>query len=350
MKSDGSQQRVTILDVARQAAVSRQTVSNALTHPGRVRPDTLERVMAAIDDLGYQPSSSAQSLRAQRAGAVGVEVNTLGPRSHNETMAPFLAALGMRAGSHGQHIVPFGSPESTPMLEGYRRMRARGLVDAFVLADTHHGDPRPPWLEENGIPFAAFGRVWDDPTNTSWVDVDGAAGTRAAVAHCVDAGYGTIAFLGWPQGSVVGDDRRLGWSQGCATAGAEHAGPEATAPQELDDAREAARLLLRDLGPGDAVVCASDILALGVHHELLTAGLRPGLDVGVVGFDGSETAAMHHLTSVAQPLDAIAERLLLLLDDAMAGRPRPETGVLLEPALAVGRSTDHSTSRRTPTP
>ena len=67
------------------------------------------------------------------------------------------------------------------MIEGYRLMRARGLVDAFVLADTHHGDPRPPWLDENGIPFAAFGRVWDDPTNTSWVDVDGAAGTRAAV-------------------------------------------------------------------------------------------------------------------------------------------------------------------------
>jgi LacI family transcriptional regulator len=94
------------------------------------------------------------------------------------------------------------------------------------------------------------------------------------------------------------------------------------------------------------VVCASDILALGVHHELLTVGLRPGLDVGIVGFDGSETAAMHHLTSVAQPLDAIAEQVLVLLDDALAGRPRPETGVLLEPALVVGRSTD----RRTQTP
>ncbi len=341
--------RVTIHDVAARAAVSRQTVSNALSHPSRLSPETLRRVRAAVDELGYRPSSSAQSLRAQRAGAVGVEVNTLGPRSHNETMAPFLAALGMGAGSHGQHIVPFGSPESTPMIEGYRLMRARGLVDAFVLADTHHGDPRPPWLDENGIPFAAFGRVWDDPTNTSWVDVDGAAGTRAAVEHCVDAGYGTIAFLGWPRGSVVGDDRRLGWSTGCATAGAGHAGPEATAPQELDAARDAARGLLRDVGPGDAVVCASDILALGVHHELLTAGLRPGLDVGVVGFDGSETAAMHHLTSVAQPLDAIAEQVLVLLDDAMAGLPRPEAGVLLEPALVVRRSTDR-TDRSTSAP
>ena len=342
MTSDGAPQRVTILDVARLADVSRQTVSNALTHPARVRPDTLERVIAAIDELGYQPSSSAQSLRAQRAGALGVEINTLGPGSHNETMEPFLASLGMRAGLHGTHVVPFGSPEHSPMLDGYRQMWARRLVDAFVIADTHHGDPRPPWLEENGIPFASFGRVWDDPTNTWWVDVDGAAGTRAAVAHCAAAGYRTIAFLGWPRGSVVGDDRRRGWEQGCASDAEVNAGPKAAAAQDLDAARDAAGLLLREIGPGDAVVCASDILALGVHHELLSAGLRPGLDVGVVGFDGSETARMHHLTSVAQPLDAIAEQLLALLDDAMAGRSRPASGVLLEPTLVIGRSTDRT--------
>ena len=245
MTSNDSPQRVTIVDVARHADVSRQTVSNALTHPARVHPDTLERVMAAIDELGYQPSSSAQSLRSQRAGALGVEVNTLGPRSHNETMAPFLASLGMRAGLHGAHVVPFGSPEHSPMLDGYRQMWARRLVDAFVIADTHHGDPRPAWLEENGIPFASFGRVWDDPTFTWWVDVDGAAGTRAGVAHCLAAGYSTIAYLGWPQGSIVGDDRRLGWEQGCATGGAGHAGPETAAVQDLDAARAAARVLLR---------------------------------------------------------------------------------------------------------
>jgi LacI family transcriptional regulator len=87
------------------------------------------------------------------------------------------------------------------------------------------------------------------------------------------------------------------------------------------------------------VVCASDVLALGVHHELLLAGRRPGADIGVVGFDGSETARMHHLTSVAQPLDRIAEQILTLLDHALAGEPRPAQGRLLEPSLVVARST-----------
>ncbi len=194
----GDADRVTIHDVARAAGVSRQTVSNAVNNPERVRPDTLERVRAAIDELGYRASSSAQSLRSRRAGAVGIELHTLG--AHNATTAPVLTALSIGAARHGCHIVPFGSQTGHPMLEGYRSMWAGRLVDAFVLAETHHGDPRPPWLEEQGIPYATFGRVWDDPTFTRWVDVDGGAGTEAAVRHCRDQGYERVAFLGWPAG------------------------------------------------------------------------------------------------------------------------------------------------------
>ncbi len=329
--------RVTIHDVARVAGVSRQTVSNAVNNPGRVRPETLERVRDAIDALGYHPSSSAQSLRSRRAGAIGLELHTLG--SHNATSAPVLTALSVQAARHDCHVVPFGSETGHPMLEGYRTMWAGRLVDAFLLADTHHGDPRPPWLEAQDIPYVTFGRVWDDPTFTRWVDVDGAAGTRAAVAHCVAQGYATIGFLGWPDGSVVGDDRRAGWASACAEAGEGVLGPSATAVQDLDEAQAAAARLLDDLSPGDAVVCVSDVLALGVHHELVRRGLEPGRDVGVVGFDGSETAEMHHLTSVAQPFDAIAEEALRLLRRRLEGAPPPATGSLLLPTLRPARST-----------
>ncbi len=331
--------RVTIHDVALRAGVSRQTVSNALKHPHRVSSDTLERVLRAIDDLGYEPSSMAQSLRSQRAGAVGVELNTLGPRSHNETMAPFLGSLGMRAAEHGCHLVPFGSPGTDPMLLGYEGMWRRRLVDAFILADTHHADPRPDWLESRGIPFASFGRVWDDPTFTRWVDVDGAAGTRAAVKHCLAQGYRSVGYLGWPKGSVVGDDRRAGWAAECEAAGQTHTGPTATSIQDLDPAISAAKELIADLGPGDAVVCASDVLALGVHQALLLAGRVPGRDLGVVGFDGSETARMHHLSTVAQPLSEIADRTLTLVHEALAGNDRPAAGTILAPTIVPGRST-----------
>ncbi len=331
--------RATIHDVARVASVSRQTVSNALTHPERVRPDTLDRVLATIDRLGYQPSSSAQSLRAQRSGAIGIEVHTLGPRSSNETRAPFLESLGVRATEHDCHVVPFGSAHAEPMLTGYEEMWRRRLVDAFIIAETHHGDPRPAWLESHGIPFASFGRIWDDPTFTRWVDVDGAAGTRTAVEHCVDLGYATVAYLGWPTGSVVGDDRRAGWQNTCASVGGDVSGPESVSDQDLDSAITAGLDLVRRLAPRSAVVCASDLLALGVHQALLMEGRAPGHDIGIVGFDGFETAAVHHITTISQPLTEIADLALTLVHDALAGADRPGTGALLAPRLTVGRST-----------
>ncbi|WP_377642201.1 LacI family DNA-binding transcriptional regulator [Oryzobacter terrae] len=329
--------RITIHDVARAAGVSRQTVSNSVNNPERVSPDTLERVLAAIDELGYHASSSAQSLRSRRAGAIGLELHTLG--SHNATTAPVLTALSVRSASHDCHVVPFGSDSGSPMLEGYRAMWARRLVDSFIVTETHHGDPRPPWLEAHGIPYSSFGRVWDDPTFTRWVDVDGSAGTRAAVEHCLDSGYRTIAYLGWPEGSVVGDDRRAGWATACEASGSAVRGPEATAEQDLDAAFAAAAPLVDQLGHGDAVVCASDVLALGVHQVLVRRGLEPGRDVGVVGFDGSETAQMHHLTSVAQPFDAIAEESLRLVRGALRGEGSPAAGSLLLPSLRPDRST-----------
>lgn len=331
--------RVTISDVASRAGVSRQTVSNALSHPERLNALTLDRVLSTIEHLGYQPSSSAQSLRSQRAGAVGVEVNTLGPRSHNETMAPFLGSLAVQAAGHACHVVPFGSPHTEPTLSPYQDMWRRRLVDAFILADTHHGDPRPVWLESRGIPFASFGRVWDDPTFTRWVDVDGASGTQVAVEHCRDRGYRTIAYLGWPEGSSVGDDRRAGWRAACMAAGGDVLGPMEACHQDLDDAEEAAQRLLAQLSPGDAVVCSSDVLALGVHQALLAHGRRAGSDIGIVGFDGSETARMHHLTSMAQPLSQIADQTLVLVHQALAGDDRPPSGTIFAPQLVLGTST-----------
>ena len=332
--------RATIGDVAREAGVSRQTVSNAVHYPQRLSPDTLARVQRAIDDLGYRPQAAAQSLRHQRTGAIGFEIGIRGPRRANETLSPVLSSLAIAAAENDCHIVPFGSDSPTPMLDGYRTMWRSRLVDAFIIADTHHGDPRPEWLAAHGIPFVAFGRVWDDPTFTRWVDVDGATGTAQAVHHLAGAGYHTVAFLGWPEGSVTGDDRRRGWARACAQADVRR-GPEATSRQVLDDAMRAARPLVDSLDPGSAVLCASDLLALAVRHVACENRVHIGSDLGIVGFDGSFLAEMHHLSTVEQPYALIADKLLHLVRDALRGDPQPPSGRLVAPSVI-----DRSSSSR----
>lgn len=340
--------RATILDVARAAHVSRQTVSNALKHPERVRPDTLKRVHAEIDRLDYHPSTAATSLRGQRAGAVGMELTGWGAHSLSDALAPFLVSLTIAAPEHDCHIVTFGSDGEEPVLERYREMWRGRLVDAFVIMDTRHDDPRPAWLLEQGIPFASYGRVWDDPSFTSWADVDGTAGVADGVDHLVAQGYSRIAYLGWPQGSLVGDERRQGWVEAMARHGRRHAGPEGTSTQDLARAMVAAEPLVEAVGVGGGVACASDVLALGVTQVLLQRGLVPGRDVGVVGFDGSETARTHEITSVVQPYRQIAHELLTQVHEQLITHRRPDEGRIFEPTLLHLASTRRDRSAPTP--
>jgi DNA-binding LacI/PurR family transcriptional regulator len=332
--------RVNVNTVADAARVSRQTVTNALRHPERVRPETLSRVHAEIVRLGYRPSSAAQSLQAQRAGAIGVELNALGADYHNAVMAPFVAALTLAAPGRSFHMVTFGSPTHTPTLESYQQLWRGRVVDAFVLADTHYGDPRPAWLRDQGIPFSSFGRIWDDPGFARWVDVDGHHGTGLAVAHCVEAGYDAIGYLGSPAGvSVVADARRAGWQDACRAAGRQP-GPDLSGPDELDAVRRVADEAVAAVGVGGAVVCATDVLAVGALHAAWRAGLTPGADLGIVGFDDSELARMHGLTSVSQSLDEVARLALALVAEALAGSDGGRSdGVLLRPGLTARAST-----------
>lgn len=332
--------RATVNDVAQAAGVSRQTVSNVLNRPERVRPETRERVASVVEELGYQPSDAAQRLRQERAGAVGVELNTLGD-SPGDLVHPWLVELSLAAPRHACHLVPFASREQGPTLEGYGGMVRRRLVDAFVLTDTHHGDPRPTWLDREGIPYAAFGRVYDDPGETRWADVDGRAGTLEAVRHLAGQGYERVAFLGWPTGSEVGDARRDGWRAGLEDTGL-GAGPAQECEQHLDSAVTAADRLLRGLPPGGAVVCASDLLALGVLHAARARGQRIGPDVGVTGFDGGQLARMYAVTTLVQPLAEIADHCLTLVHGLLDGGSRPDRGALLTPTLRVGGSTDRT--------
>ncbi|MBO0594397.1 LacI family DNA-binding transcriptional regulator [Nesterenkonia sp. E16_7] len=338
--------RATIVDVARAAGVSRQTVSNAINSPERVSPDTLSRVLQVVEELNYRPSSAARTLRHQRAGAVGTELNAV-TGTPSDVALPFLTALTLAAPGHACHMVPFASREAFPMLSGYQDMVRRRLVDAFVLTDTHPADPRPDWLEQAGIPYASFGRIYDDSSRVWWADVDGSAGTSAAVAHLAETGFRTVGFLGWPAGSAVGDDRRLGWLAGVEQHGLA-LGPEAAAPQSLRQAISAAERLLDGLAVGDAIVCASDVLALGVQQAALARGWRPGRDIGITGFDGSATAQLHGISTLVQPLDEIAEHLLTLVHDQLAGAPAPTRGALFLPTLTVGASTVTTSTKGTP--
>ncbi|MGE5134462.1 MAG: LacI family DNA-binding transcriptional regulator [Gemmatimonadota bacterium] len=333
------QQRPTLETVARAAAVSRQTVSNVLNAPHLVRADTRQRVEAAIAAAGYRPVKAAQTLRTRRSHLIAVGIPAPVP-GDGEVLDAFLHALTARAQRLGYRILLVTAGDDATEISAYDGLLREYDLDAFVLTGTHTGDKRTAWLLGQRVPFVTFGRPWGSDARHPWVDVDGAAGVRAATGHLIAAGHRRIAFLGWPEGSGVGDDRLSGWREACREAGLPTGGLLRRMESGLGEGRAACAALLDSAAPPSAFVCVSDTIALGAWTELTSRGLVPGRDAAVTGFDDSKAAAVTGLTSLAQPLTEVAAACLGALDALLAkpGGRRSRAQVLLQPRLVLRSS------------
>jgi len=337
-------------DVAKAASVSLQTVSNVINAPHLVRAATRERVESVIAATGYRPLKAAQTLRTQRSNLIAVIIPEPG-RWKGELHNAFLHALTRRAQKSGYRILLFTAVDDDEEIQAYDQLLSDYTLDAFVLTGTHSGDRRTSWLRRKRVPFVTFGRPWGAAATHPWVDVDGAHGERTATEYLIAAGHRRIAFLGWPEGSDVGEDRKAGWDQACQAAGLPTDGLCARLEDDLVQGREGCARLLDAAEPPTAFVCVSDTIALGAWAEVTARGLAPGRDLAVIGFDDSAAAAAVGLTSVAQPLDAVADTCLVALDKLLspgrvAGRRGTRPHALLEPQLVI-RSSSPSPEKRT---
>lgn len=326
----------TLKQVAAHAAVSVQTVSNALNAPHRLRPETLARVTHSIETLNYRPNRNARSLRTSAVELIGYCVPAWPGKQGHLVMDLFLHALCSAAESSRRHILLFTAPAGVDGMSVYDDLHARRLVDGFVLSQTETHDPRHEWLSRSGIPFVSFGRVWGETSQPGpWVDVDGASGCAAAVRHLYETGRRRIGLLSWSRTSGLAEDRLSGWRAECKRLRLPTGkGLAVHCPADTIDqgARGAARLLDAER-PADAIVAISDVLALGAMQEILRRGLKPGIDVAVTGFDDSPWASVvaPALSSIRQPIDQIAAALIRQLGDG----GREPVGQLLEPELVV---------------
>ena len=333
--------RPSLETVAERAGVSRQTVSNVLNSPQLVRPETLARVRAAIDEIGYRPNRAARTLRTNRSHLIAARMHAPADGINGAVLDSFLHALTSRAEQRGYRVLLYTAGDDAQEIAAYDELLSDFTLDAFVLDNTHRDDARTTWLTEHGAPFVTFGRPWGVEAGHGWVDVDGAAGVYDATRHLIRRGHRRIGFIGWPEGSGVGDDRRSGYLSACADENLATTGLTRAVIDSLATGRAAGAELLNLAAPPTALVCVSDSLALGVWTEITARGLTPGADVAVIGFDDTPTASVIGMSSVAQPVGDIADASLDLLTQALDG---PGGGgvsakhLLLPPSLVVRAS------------
>lgn len=330
--------RVTIRDVAIVAGVSVSTVSYVINDSALITAKTRLRVEAAIQALGYRPNSTARNLKASETRMIGYSWHRVHDVvQRNQVLDRFLYEVAQAAESNGYHILTFaqsGPHEDQSYIDLIRTSR----VDGFVLSDTMYDDPRIRRLLELDFPFACFGRSnadWDFP----FADDDGRRGVGLVVEHLRRQGHTHIAMLGWLEGTVVGDIRVHGYQEALHVAGLA-ALPDllVRTPNDVLNASKAAAHVLSRVPRPTAIICGTDIIAIGVKTHLESSGLLIGTDVAVASYDDTPVAEALDLTSVHQKIDRIAHAVTDLVIGKIRGMSTTDRHILVAPTLVVRSS------------
>jgi DNA-binding LacI/PurR family transcriptional regulator len=334
--------RPTLASLAEQLGVSRQTVSNAINAPERVKPVTLQRVAALIASSGYRPNAAARQLRTGRSRNLGFRLFESSDGINGSIMDRFLHTLTERLQRHGYRITLFAAASDDAEIESYEELLETSDLDGFVLTGTHRNDARTRWLLDREIPFVAFGRPWsadDEACPHPWVDVDSRRGTADATTYLLGKGHSRIGFLGWREDTAFSDlgrERYEGWLASLESHldAAELQKLSVRVPDTVPDGAAGAGLLLAN--GATSIVCASDSLALGalLHLRASDSDRVPE----VIGFDDTPVAAALGLSSISQPVEEVAEKIVdvmrAVLDGPMEPAARP-SHLLLAPKLVL---------------
>lgn len=305
-----SRDKATILDIAREAGVSKSTVSLVLQGSDLIRPETAAKVRKAIAEVGYVYNRGAANLRKAHSNVIGMVINDL--------TNPFYAelAVGMERIFQAAGVVPFiaNTAESPARQEEVIRSLLEQRVAGLIVAPargTAPGSFRK--LELAGVPVVFAMRRLPE-SRIPAVAPDNHRGAWLAAEHLIRKGHRRLAFLGGFGDLVVYHERLGGFREACAARGI--AGAAVTVVEGETNRRGGMACLEKALAraePPTAAVCFNDAVAFGVMLALRKRGLEPGRDFAVVGFD-DVVEAEHYvpaLTSVAVDTAGLGERAAL---------------------------------------
>lgn len=325
--------RVKMADVARTAGVSVATVSKVVNGRYGVAQSTFTRVQEVIDELGYEASLGARSLRSHRTNVLGILVAEFEPYS-----TELLKGASSAVGPTGYELLAYSGGSAGVADVGWERRylsRLSGtLIDGAVIVT-------PTVVEAStGVPVVAVD-PHTGPSGMPTVDSDGFGGAVLATEHLLRLGHRRIGFLG---GRVDLESARL------REAGFRHAMAEAgvvvdealvrVGGYRPETADEPAHELLTQHEPPTAIFAANDLSAIQVMAVAQELGLSVPADVSVIGFDNVPESALASppLTTINQPLQLMGAEALRLLVDLIDGRDRP-THVRLPTDLVERAST-----------
>ena len=330
--------RTRLTDLAEQAGVSTATVSRVLNGKNGVSPATRQAVLAALDVLGYE---RPEKLRTRSAGLVGLVV----PELSNPVFPAFAQVIESMLAERGYTpLLCTQSPGGTTE-DQYVEMLLEHEVDGIVFvsglhADTSASQERYHRLRSRGLPIVlvnGFAEGIDAP----FISPDDSASMDLAVGHLVSLGHRSIGLAIGPDRFVPAQRKVVSFAEQLRRQlGEEDAAAHVVTTLFTVEGGQAAASELIASGH-TAIVCGSDLMALGAIRAARARGLRVPDDISIVGYDDSPLSAFPDppLTTVRQPVRAMGEAAVSALISEIGGIRAPRTELVFHPELIVRGST-----------
>ena len=338
---------VTLAEVARRAKVTGATVSNVLRNPQKVKPETVERVMAAIRELGYRPNLTARALARGRTSTLALMLSNIS----NPFYPEFVLAAEREARKRGYFLLVCNTDDDPAITRAYLEQIAGSLASGVIVMNTDLGEGELTDVASRGVAVVLC--MWEHVKATRalpCVTIDFAAAGALAAAHLSGLGhrkFGAIVGVGSGGPQTI---RLDGFAAALAAHG--HAEKSLIAVQSHDSIEsgyEAAVGLMRAKPAVTSIFATNDLMAIGAMQAAADLGKRVPDDLSVVGL--TDIALAHQfrpaLTTVRLPTAEIAARsVALALEMVEGGTPAQEQYVVRAPELVVRESTGPAPPRR----
>ena len=340
---DRLNKRPTIKQVASASGVSTQTVSRVINNRPDVAPQTRERVMKVIKELGYQPSALARSLIQQRSYTLGVVTAGLKYIGPSRT----LNGITSTAEEAGYSLILKELPRfsANNIIPIFNALLSRH-VDGIIWAAPEIGNNRE-WVGnlpfDLNIPIVYL--TMEPHEGISIIEVDNHAGAKIATEHLLEQGYKNIGHISGPMDWWEAGQRFNAWKAALQAAGFNHLDQHwVEGNWSSASGYEAAKKLFDQYPQMDAVFVANDQMALGAMSVIYEKGLSVPEDIGLVGFDNTAESAYYYpaLTTIQHDqhqVGTLAVREIIRIIEIIQRRETPEyKTILLKPDLLVRKS------------
>lgn len=336
-KQRASQREVTIMDVAKKSGVSIATVSRVLNRTGRYSDETSRRVLEVAREIGYTPNYMAKSLKRKKTEQIALAVADMG----NPVYVAMAKAVQQVVKEHGYRLVLLSTEAMVSEEFGIIKSLSKQYVDGLIISPLLYSEEHRELIKEAKRPIVVITGAESDPDIDS-VLVDSSQGVRLAMEHLLAQGRSRIAFLNGRPDTVPGVARLNGYYASLIERGLPKDESLVFASDfTLAGGYQAALEIVQSGVEPDAIMCANDLMALGVIRCLREQRIRVPHDVAVVGMDDIEHGATSYpsLTTVSL-LAAERGRMAaeLLLSRLTSDEPQKPRQLQVVPRLIVRES------------